>query len=66
MFAGIQACLAEDTLTEDAANKNWLPKQLSLQAFGTLGASYHHEDGIEYRRNIDQKNGVSPHQIDFS
>lgn len=66
MFAGIQACLAEDTLTEDAANKNWLPRQLSLHAFGTLGASYHHEDGIEYRRNVEQKNGVSPHQIDFS
>ena len=66
MLAVSQTSFAESTLADEVASKSWLPEKLTLHAFGTLGASYHHEDGIEYRRNVEQKNGVPAHQIDFS
>ena len=45
---------------------NWSPEPLHLHAFGTLGASYHDEKGLDYRRNVEQKNGVQTNQLDFT
>jgi len=45
---------------------NGFEDRLQLHLFGTLGASYHDEDGLEYRRSLEQKNGVSANQLDFS
>lgn len=54
------AAIAEET------NKNWLPEQLQWHVFGTLGASYHEEEGIGYRRSLEQKNSVQANQLDFA
>lgn len=63
----LSACLFAPSAFAEAENEsNWLADRVQLRAFGTIGASYHDEAGLEYRRNIEQKNGVSAKQLDFS
>ncbi len=53
-------------IADEASSPSWLDDNLQFHIFGTLGASYHDEKGLEYRRNIEQRNGVSANQLDFS
>jgi hypothetical protein len=50
----------------DESYESWLPEQLHLHAFGSLGASYHDAKDLGYRRNIEQKNTVQANQLGFS
>ncbi len=40
-------------------------RRLSFGGFGTLGALYHDEDGIEYRRSVSQPSGAEAGKLDF-
>ncbi|PPC77014.1 hypothetical protein C4K68_11335 [Pokkaliibacter plantistimulans] len=37
-----------------------------FNGFGTLGGVYHHEDGIEYRRDVTQPHGAQSGKLDLS
>jgi hypothetical protein len=41
-------------------------RRLSLGGFGTIGALYHNEDGLEYRRNINQPRGARAGKLDLA
>ena len=53
-------------LAGEDSKQTWLPEQLQFHTFGTLGASYHNEKGLIYRRNTEQKSGVQANQLNFS
>ena len=48
------------TVNADALKRDW-----SVAGYGTLGAVYHDEPGIEYRRDISQGRGAKAGEIDF-
>jgi hypothetical protein len=41
-------------------------RRLTLGGFGTIGALYHNEDGLEYRRNINQPRGARAGKLDLA
>ncbi|MET0498979.1 MAG: hypothetical protein ABW106_12020 [Steroidobacteraceae bacterium] len=55
-FAFAQAA----TVNADALQPDW-----EFAGYGTLGAVYHDEPGVEYRRDISQGRGAKPGEIDL-
>jgi len=41
-------------------------RRISVGGFGTIGALYHDEDGLEYRRNVSQGSGAEAGEVDFA
>ncbi len=41
-------------------------RRLTLGGFGTIGALYHDEEGLEYRRSIHQPGGAQAGKLDFA
>lgn len=53
--------------TADSAIANDLDaRRLTFGGFGTIGALYHNEDDIEYRRSISQPRGAEGGEADFA
>lgn len=42
-----------------------LPERLTLGGFGTLSTSYHNQEGLEYRRTMDQHQGARANRLSF-
>lgn len=57
VLAGAAHCLP--ALADDAE------PLVSLSGFGTLGAVYHKEDGVQFRRDISQPNGAESGRVSF-
>lgn len=55
LFIGAPAARAQEIAAD----------RFTFRGFGTLGATTHDTDGIEYRRNVGQAHGVAAHDIDF-
>lgn len=45
---------------------SWFEEHVTLHGFGSIGASYHTEEGLGYRRNLEQKDSVEAHKLDFA
>lgn len=58
--AVLMACCQMASAAEPA---NW---RLTPGMFGTLGAIYHAEDGVEYRRDISQPHGAQSDEVDLA
>lgn len=56
----------QPTAMADEGSPNWFDEHVTLYGFGSLGASYHSEEGLGYRRNIEQKDAVEAHKLDFA
>jgi len=41
-------------------------RRTSFGGFGTIGALYHDEDGLEYRRSVSQGSGAEAGEVDFA
>jgi hypothetical protein len=66
LLLSVFTLLSNSALADEENKNNWLPEQFQLHAFGTIGASYHNEKGLGYRRNLEQKNTVQGNHLDFS
>lgn len=51
---------------EEIEQAEWVPDKIRLNVFGTIGASYHNQDGLAYRRNQEQKDAVEANKWDFA
>lgn len=58
--AALMTCCQIASAAEPA---NW---RLTPGIFGTLGAIYHAEDGVEYRRDISQPHGAESDEVDLA
>src|SRR5689334_9721778 len=50
-----------DALAADAGER-----RLTLGGFGTIGALYHDDEGLEYRRSLAQPSGAEAGEVDFT
>lgn len=57
---------AADYQGANAESTDDLNSSLSVAGYGTVGAIYHDEQGIEYRRDGWQRHGAEPGEVDFS